>query len=57
MQAVSTVKVTVRLAGSCRRMGGVYGHLEQWVGLAGVLFGDEIFSFVERLYEEMLIWG
>ena len=52
-----TVKVTVRLAGSCRRMEGVYSHLEEWVGLAGVLFGDEIFSFVERLYEEMLVWG
>ena len=37
MQAVCTVKVTVRLAGSCRRMGGVYRHLEQWVGFAGVL--------------------
>ena len=31
-----TVKVTVRLAGSCRRMGGVDGHLEQWIGFAGV---------------------
>ena len=35
------MKVTVRLAGSCRRMGGVDGHLEQWVGFAGVLFGNE----------------
>ena len=37
MQAVCTVKVTVRLAGSCRMMGGVDGQLEQWVGFAGVL--------------------
>ena len=33
MQAISTVKVTVRLAGSSRRMGGVYGHLEYWVNI------------------------
>ena len=51
-----TVKVTVRLVGSCRRMGGVDGHLEQWIGFAGVLLGNEITSFVERLYKEMLIW-
>ena len=38
---VSTVKVTVRLAGSCRRVGGVEGHLEQRVGFAGVLVGNE----------------
>ena len=31
-----TVKFTVRLAGSCRRVGGVDGHLEQRVGFAGV---------------------
>ena len=37
-----TVKVTVRLAGSCRRMGGVAGHLEKWVGFARVLFGNLI---------------
>ena len=52
-----TVKVTVQLAGSCRRMGGVDGHLEQWIGVAGVLLGNEISSFVERLYEETLILG
>ena len=52
-----TVKVTVRLAGSCRRMGGVDDHLEQWIGVAGVLLRNEISSFVERLYEEMLILG
>jgi len=28
------VKVNVRLAGSCRRVGGVDGHLEQRVGFA-----------------------
>ena len=32
-----TVEVTVRLARSCRRMGGVDGHLEQWFGFARVL--------------------
>ena len=37
---MSTVKVTVRLAGSCRRVGGVDGHLEQRVRFAGVLFGN-----------------
>ena len=39
------MKVTVRLAGSCRRMGGVDGRLEQWIGFAGVLLGNEISSF------------
>ena len=33
-----TVKVTVRLAGSCRRVEGGDGHLEQSVGFAGILF-------------------
>ena len=51
------MKVTVRLAGSCRRMGGVDGHLEQWVGFTGVLFGNEHSRFVKCLYEELLIWG
>jgi len=37
----STVKVTVQLAVSCRRAGGVNGYLEQWVGFAGVLFGNK----------------
>ena len=37
-----TVKVTVQLAGSCRRMGGADGHLEQWVGFTGVLLENEI---------------
>ena len=50
-----TVKVTVRLAGSCGWRGGVDGHLEQWVGFAGVLLRNEISSFMERLYKEMLI--
>ena len=36
------MKVTVRLAGSCRRVGGFDDHLEQWVGFAGVLFGNEL---------------
>ena len=40
------VKVTVRLVRSSRRMGGVDGHLEQWVGFAGVLFGNEPSSLV-----------
>ena len=53
----STVKVTVRLAGSCRRVGGVDGHLEERVGFAGVLFGNEPSRFVKCLYEELLIWG
>ena len=45
---VHSVKVTVPLAGSCRRMGGVDGHLEQWVRFAGVLLGNEHSCFVER---------
>jgi len=44
---VCTVKVTVQLAGSCRRMGGVDGHLEQWVRFAGVLPGNEPSCFVK----------
>ena len=40
-----TVKVAVRLAGSCRRIGGVDGQLEQWVGFAGVLLGNSILVF------------
>jgi len=51
------VKVNVRLAGSCRRVGGVDCHLEQWVGFAGVLFGNEPSRFVKCLYEELFIWG
>ena len=51
------MKVTVRLAWSCRRMGGVEGHLEQWVGFAGVLFRNEPSRFVKCLYEELFIWG
>ena len=50
-----TVKVTVRLVGSCRRMGKADGHLEQCVGFAVVLLGNEISCFVERLHKEMLI--
>ena len=40
-------EVTVRLAGSCRRMGGADGHLEQWVSFAGVLLGNEPSCFVK----------
>ena len=32
------VKVTVRLAGSCKRMGRVDGHLQQWVKFAGEIY-------------------
>ena len=46
-QAVCTVKVTVPLAMSCRRMGGVDGQLEQSVGFAGLLLGIELSCFVE----------
>jgi len=46
-RAVCTVKVTVRLAGSCRRMGGIDGQLEQWIRFAGVLLGNEPSCFVE----------
>ena len=49
------MKVTVQLAGSCRRVGGVDGHLEQWVGFAGVLFGNEPSRFVKCLYEELFM--
>ena len=51
------MKVTVRLAGSCRRAGVVDGHLEQRAGFAGVLFGNEVSRFVKCLYEELFIWG
>ena len=46
-RAACTVKVTVRLAGPCRRMGGVDVQLEQWVGFAGVLLGNELSFCVE----------
>ena len=52
-----TVKVSVRIARSSRRMGGVYSQLEQLVGFAGVLFGNEPSSLVVRLYKEMFIQG
>ena len=32
------MKFTVRLAGSCRRMGGFDGHLQQWVKFAGEIY-------------------
>ena len=51
------MKVTVQQAGSCRRVGGDDGHLEQWVGFTGVLFGNELPIFVKCLYEELFIWG
>ena len=47
MGCVHCVKVTARLAGSCRRMGGVDGQLEQWVRFARVLLGNEPSCFVE----------
>ena len=49
------MKVTVRLARSCRKVGGVDGHLKQWVGFAGVLFGNEPSRFVKCLYEEIIV--
>ena len=42
MGAVCTMKVAVRQAGSFRRMGGDDGQLEQWVGFARVLLGNEL---------------
>ena len=51
------MKVTVRLAGSCGKVGRVDGHLEQWVGFARILFGNEPSRFVKCLYEELFIWG
>jgi len=44
---VHCVKITVRLAGSCRRMGVVDDHLEQCVRFAGVLLGNQPSCFVE----------
>ena len=57
VSCVHCVKVTVRLTRSSKRMGGVDGHLEQWVGFAGFLFGDEPSNLVVRLYKEMFIQG
>jgi hypothetical protein len=51
------MKVPVQLAGSCRRVGGVDGHLEYWVGFAGVLFGKVSSRFVKCLYKELFIWS
>ena len=37
---VHCMKVIVRLAGSCRRMGGVDGQLEQWVTVQNTICGS-----------------
>ena len=42
-----TVKVTVRLAGSCRRVEGVDGHLEQRVGSLGFCSSYKHFTNLE----------
>jgi len=55
VSCVHCVKVTVRLTRSSKRMGGVDGHLEQWVGFAGVFVRNEPSSLVVRLYKEMFI--
>ena len=52
-----SVRVVIRLARSNAREVGVDGQLEQWVGFVGVLFGNELSSLVEGLYEEVLIRG
>ena len=52
-----SVRVAIRLARLSGRDVGVGGQLEQGVGFVGVLFGNELSSLVEGLYEEVLIRG
>ena len=50
------MKVATQLDGSCRRVRGVDGHLEWWLGFAGVLFGNELARFVKCVYQELFVW-
>jgi hypothetical protein len=54
---VHSVRDVIRLARSSGRAVGVDGQLEQWVEFVGVLFGNELSSFVEGLHDELLVRG